>query len=111
MAVSKKKTCKTQAKKTTARVPVKAKKPTSKTLKTKAPRKNVPKSQRANFEGATEISLTPNKIAVVRSVSDSRNGKFQQKTERKYYDKTPENMKGVQAILASGIKKITVKVK
>ena len=64
------------------------------------------------FAGATEISLTENKIAVTRSTAKSASGKYSEKTTRDYHDRTPANMKAFrEAVSTHEVKKVTVKLK
>ncbi len=64
------------------------------------------------FGGATEISMTENKISVTKKVSENKNGRFEQHEVRTYHDKTPANMRALQAAIQSGnAKKVTVKFK
>ncbi len=64
------------------------------------------------FEGATEISLTENKIAVTRSISKSSKGNYSEMTVREYHDRTPENMRAFGNVTNKrGVKKITVNLK
>lgn len=68
--------------------------------------------QNGLFGGATEISMTKNKISVTKKVSASRNGRFEQHEVRTYHDKTPANMRALQSAIQSGdAKKVTVKFK
>ena len=64
------------------------------------------------FSGATEISMTANKISVTKKVSANKNGRFEQHEVRTYHDKTPANMRALQSAIQSGnAKKVTVKFK
>ena len=64
------------------------------------------------FAGASEISITENKIAVTRSVSKNVDGKYSERTTREYYEKTPANMRAFNDVANnSAVKKITVKLK
>lgn len=64
------------------------------------------------FRGATEISMTANKISVTKKVSTNTNGRFEQHEVRTYHDKTPANMRALQNAIQSGnAKKVTVKFK
>ena len=76
-------------------------------------RKNLVKKPAAGLlEGATEVSMTENKIAVTRSTSKSTNGKYSERTTREYYDRTPANMKAFNDVLNNrALKKVTVKLK
>ncbi len=102
------------AKKSMARTA--AKKPCAKST-TKKPAKTArPPVKRTSgdelFKGATEISLTENKIAITKSVSRSTNGKYTSTTKREYHDRTPANMRAFESALKKGgMKKITVKMK
>ena len=87
--------------------PVKAK-PTAPAKK--KPSQIVPKD--GLFSGATEISMTTNKISVTKKVSANKNGRFEQHEVRTYHDKTPANMRALQNAIQSGnAKKVTVKFK
>ena len=64
------------------------------------------------FSGATEISMTENKISVTKRVSATANGRFEQHEVRTYHDKTPANIRALQNAIQSGnAKKVTVKFK
>lgn len=64
------------------------------------------------FEGATEISMTENKIAVTRSTKKNVSGSYSASTTREYHDRTPANMKALNDVLNNrAVKKITVKLK
>ncbi len=64
------------------------------------------------FSGATEISMTANKISVTKKVSANTNGRFEQHEVRTYHDKTPANIRALQNAIQSGnAKKVTVKFK
>lgn len=94
-----------------AKTPVKGKeKPAQLTRRGK---KNLQKKPAENiFAGATEISMTENKIAVTRSSSKSSNGKYSERTTRVYHERTPANEKALkEAITNGGVKKVTVKLK
>ncbi len=81
-----------------------AKKPQRKPAALK-PAKNI-------FDGAKEISLTENKIAVTRSASRSRNGRYSENLTREYHEKTPENLKALDSVLNNRqLKKVTVQFK
>ncbi len=62
------------------------------------------------FSGAAEISVTKNRIAVTRKMSQSKNGCFVKEETRKYYPKTPENMQALSKVMnETPVKKLTVK--
>lgn len=64
------------------------------------------------FTGATEISLTQNKIAVTRSSSKSVKGMYAENTTRVYHDPTPANVRALKDVVnESNVKKITVALK
>ena len=64
------------------------------------------------FAGATEISVTENKIAVTKSTAKSVNGKYFERTVREYHERTPENMRAFQQVLNDcEAKKVTVQLK
>ncbi len=72
----------------------------------------VKKSAAGLFEGATEISVTENKIAVTRNTSKSANGKYSERTTREYHDRTSATMKAFNDVLNNrAVKKVTVKLK
>lgn len=76
----------------------------------KKPAQLVPKGDL--FSGATEISMTANKISVTKKMSENKNGRFEQHEVRTYHDKTPANMRALQdAIQRGNTKKVTVKFK
>lgn len=89
-----------------------AKRPAAKTAKTRQKKRAVKPAGNNIFEGATEISMTENKIAVTRSTSRSTNGKYSERTTREYHEKTPANMRALGDIMNDrDVKKITVKLK
>ncbi len=64
------------------------------------------------FKGATEISVTENKIAVTRNMSHSAKGSFVQTETRVYHDMTPANVSALRKVVnGNDVKKITVKLK
>lgn len=109
-----KKRTKTKACVTGRNKPVRAAK--HKTVRTsKASKKSLAKPKGAAggiFKGATEISLTENKIAVTRCMSHSAKGSFVQTETRTYHDITPANANALKkVVLSDDVKKITVKLK
>jgi len=72
----------------------------------------VPAKQARGFAGASEVSVTENKIIVTREVSENRRGRYQRSEVRDYLDKTPSNMAALNSKLKNtAVKKITVKFK
>lgn len=62
--------------------------------------------------GASEISVTENKIIVKREISENVRGRYSRSEVREYLDKTPSNMAAVNRKLQSTeAKKVTVKFK
>ena len=112
VSAEKKRTASAQLVKT-KRAAAPAKRKTSAPAKKKAAAPAKTKSGlRGAFGGATEISMTANKISVTKKVSENRNGRFEQHEVRTYHDKTPENMRALQNAIRSGdAKKVTVKFK
>jgi len=110
------------ARKTKTAKLVAARSPEKKTPKTtvrSAPKKSaektkqaVPAKQARGFAGASEVSVTENKIIVTREVSENRRGRYQRSEVRDYLDKTPSNMAALNSKLKNtAVKKITVKFK
>ena len=126
MKNSKKKTITKTKARNTAQKPAKApktkksptaatKKPACKPKSSPAKRqRNVPKkrTQRDIFTGVKEIAITENKIAVIRTVSENVNGRYEKREVREYHDKTPVNMAALDRKLSSApTKKVCVKFK
>lgn len=64
------------------------------------------------FAGASEVSITQNKIAVTRSSNQSGKGNYKSESTRSYHDKTPANMKALDELMnGQTVKKVTVKFK
>lgn len=64
------------------------------------------------FEGATEISMTENKIAVTCAKKRNVKGSYSASTTREYHDKTAANMRAFNEVLSNReVKKVTVKLK
>ena len=62
------------------------------------------------FAGASEVSITQNKIAVTRSSNQSGKGNYKSESTRSYHDKTPANMKALDELMnGQTVKKVTVK--
>lgn len=77
----------------------------------KSPKTSNP-AKKSIFEGATEVSVTGNKIAITRKTSQSKHGKYSERTTRDYVDVTPESEKELQKLLGSKtVKKVTVALK
>lgn len=64
------------------------------------------------FAGASEVSITQNKIAVTKSSNQSGKGNYKSESTRTYHDKTPANMKALDELMSGQtVKKVTVKFK
>lgn len=64
------------------------------------------------FAGASEVSITQNKIAVTRSSNQSGKGNYKSESTRTYHEKTPANMKALDELMnGQTVKKVTVKFK
>ena len=75
-------------------------------------KKPAAKAGKSIFAGATEISMTANKIAVTKSASQSSKGKYSEKTTREYHERTPANMRAFNDVMNNrAVKKVTVKLK
>lgn len=84
-------------------------KPKSKTVKRK---QALPAKKRDIFAGAKEVAITENKIAVIRTVSENVNGRYEKREVREYHDKTPVSMAALDRKLSSApTKKVCVKFK
>ena len=125
MATTKKQTKKPAAKRTTkpatttkkpARKPVKAKK---KAVVVPAKKKPVKRKNPAGvrkksgiFDGATEIAVTENKIAVTRKMSGGTKGRFEQSEIRTYHDRTAQTDREFEKLMNERLcKKVIVKLK
>lgn len=105
--------------KTAKRAACTPKKKAPKTTVPRAPKKSATKTKKAVpakrtsvFAGASEVSVTDNKIIVTREVSKNRRGRYQRSEVREYIDKTPANMAALNSKLKNtAAKKITVKFK
>lgn len=75
-------------------------------------KKPAAKAGKSIFAGATEISMTANKIAVTKSASQSSKGKYSERTTREYHERTPANMRAFNDVMNNrAVKKVTVKLK
>lgn len=82
------------------------------TKKTVASKGTAPAKQNKAFAGASEVSITENKIILTREVSENRRGRYQRSEVREYLDKTPSNMAALNRKLqGTTAKKVTVKFK
>ena len=100
---------KTKKSETAAATKKPACKPKSKTVKRK---QALPAKKRDIFAGAKEVAITENKIAVIRTVSENVNGRYEKREVREYHDKTPANMAALDRKLSSApTKKVCVKCK
>ena len=108
---------KTAAKPATAKkAPVKAttKKPAATAPKKPAKTAKTPAKRTGAgiFEGAKEVAITENKIAITRTISKNVNGRYEKQEVREYHYKTPANMSALNRQLANvPAKKVSVKFK
>lgn len=107
--VAKRATAKKPCAKTTAKKPARTtSKAPAKAARTPAKRSDTPEI----FKGATEVSLTQNKIIVTKMKSKNVNGRYEKKEVREYHDKTPANMNALNRQLVNvEPKKVSVKFK
>ena len=109
-----KKTEKKTATKAGAKAPVKRTgKPAAKGQSKPAARTKTAVTKKKNpFAGASEVSITQNKIAVTKSCNQSGKGNYKSESTRTYHEKTPANMKALDELMnGQAVKKVTVKFK